>query len=213
MGVPEDEARHYEDQVRQGKILVTVRADNDNEADRASDIMEEQGAVDVEGTSRHDRVAESAPSATNVSEYERRDEGRLDRQDLRTTDTAPIPVTEEQLVVGKRAVEGGRVRVYGRVSEKPVEESVRLREERINVERRAVDRPVTDADRKDDVMIELTETREEPVVGKQERVVEEIVVGKTAEERTETVRDTVRRKDVEVEKTGSEPDERARGRR
>ena len=111
-------------------------------------------------------------------------------------------------MVGKTAVESGRVRVYGRVSEKPVEQSVRLRDERINVERRAVDRPVTDADRKDDVMIEVTEVREEPVVGKQERVVEEIVVGKTAEERTETVRDKVRRKDVEVERTGTDPDDR-----
>jgi Domain of unknown function (DUF2382) len=35
-----------------------------------------------------------------------------------------------------------------------------------------------DADRNDDVMIEVTEMREEPVVGKQEWVVEEIVVGK-----------------------------------
>jgi len=60
MGVPEDEARHYEEQVRQGKILVTVRADNDNEADRASDIMDVQGAVDIEGNTRHDSV-EAAP--------------------------------------------------------------------------------------------------------------------------------------------------------
>jgi stress response protein YsnF len=115
--------------------------------------------------------------------------------------------------VGKRAVESGRVRVYGRETEKPVEESVQLRDERVNVERRAVDRPVTEVDRKDEVVVEITEMREEPVVGKQERVVEEIVIGKTVQERTETVRDTVRRKDVEVERTGSEPDERAHGRR
>ena len=67
--------------------------------------------------------------------------------------------------MGKRAVESGRVRVYGRVTEKPVEESVQLRDERVNVERRAVDRPVTDVDRKDEVVVEITEMREEPVVG------------------------------------------------
>jgi len=250
MGVPEDEARHYEDQVRQGKSLVTVRADDDNEADRASDIMDVQGAVDIEGRTRHDSVeaapeyegarsrdmadvtdqrsftsstdslgrrdfvnAEPAPAMHQRSDYDRADERTVDRKDLRTNDTATIPVTEEQLVVGKRAVEAGRVRVYGRVSEKPVEQSVRLRDERVNVERRAVDRPVTDADRKDDVMIEITEMREEPVVGKQERVVEEIVVGKTAEERTETIRDKTRRKDVEVERTGETPDDRTHDRR
>jgi uncharacterized protein (TIGR02271 family) len=207
MGVPEEDARHYEDQVRQGKILVTVRADNDNEADRASEIMLVQGAVDVEEKNRHDSV-EAASEYHGERSRDTVDVSDFDRRDFRTHDTATIPVTEEQMVVGKTAVESGRVRVYGRVTEKPVEQTVRLRDERINVERRAVDRPVTDADRNDDVMIEVTEVREEPVVGKQERVVEEIVVGKTAEERTETVRDKVRRKDVEVERTGTGADDR-----
>lgn len=246
MGVPEEEARHYEDQVREGKVLVAVRADDDDEAERASNIMEVQGAVDVEG--RRDDSVEATPeylgarsrdtaevtdqkaaagkadissdrdfstakSARGESETADYDERTSDRENLRTVDTATIPVTEEQMVVDKRAVESGRVRVYGRVSETPVEESVQLRDERVNVEHRAVDRPVTDADRKDDVVIEVTEMREEPVVGKQERVVEEIVVGKTAEERTETVRDKVRRKDVEIERTGRAPEERRPSRR
>jgi uncharacterized protein (TIGR02271 family) len=250
MGVPEEDARHYEDQVRQGKSLVTVRADNDNEADRASNIMQVQGAVDVEGQSSHGNVEaaadyqggrslDSAESASRnamsasetrtdrdfrtsepaiagqvIPDKENRDEATgLNRKERDASDTASIPVTEERLVVGKRAVESGRVRVYGRVTEKPVEESVQLRNERVNVERRAVDRPATDVDRQDEVVVEITEMREEPVVGKQERVVEEIVIGKTVEERTETVRDTVRRKDVEVERTDTEPDERRDARR
>lgn len=124
-----------------------------------------------------------------------------DERNIAGDDTRTIPVTEEQLVVGKRAVQSGRVRIYGRETEKPVEDSVRLRSEHVNVERRSVDRPVSEADRSKEAVIEITEMKEEPVVGKQERVVEEIVVGKTAEEHTETVRDTVRRKDVEVERT------------
>ena len=67
---------------------------------------------------------------------------------------------------------------------------MQLREERVNVDRRAVDRALTDADRKDDVVIEVTEMREEPV-----------------EERTETVRDTVRRRDVEVERSDTHTDD------
>lgn len=51
------------------------------------------------------------------------------------------------------------------------------------------------------------------MVGKQERVVEEVVAGKTAEERTETVRDTVRRREVEVERTATEHDRTTSGRR
>ncbi len=76
-----------------------------------------------------------------------------------------------------------------------------MREEHVTVERRPVNRAVSDADVSafKEGTIEVTETAEEAVVAKQARVVEEVVVGKQVEERTETVRDTVRRTDVEVE--------------
>ena len=48
---------------------------------------------------------------------------------------ASIPVVEEELQVGKRAVKRGGVRVYSHVVEKPVEENIELREEHVNVER------------------------------------------------------------------------------
>jgi hypothetical protein len=91
------------------------------------------------------------------------------------------------------------------VEEHPVEEQVRLREEHVHVDRRPANRPATDQDfRAHDDVIEVTETAEEPVVGKTARVVEEVVVGKEVRERTETVRDSVRRSDVNVERLGSE---------
>ncbi|HEV2880312.1 MAG TPA: YsnF/AvaK domain-containing protein [Pyrinomonadaceae bacterium] len=111
-----------------------------------------------------------------------------------------IPVVEEELQVGKREVERGGVRVESRVEETPVAQEVQLREERVHVERRPVDRPVTNADEAfREGTIEVTERAEEAVVGKTARVVEEVVVGKQVEERTETVRDTLRRTDVEVQ--------------
>lgn len=113
-----------------------------------------------------------------------------------------VPVVEEQIRIGKRTVEGGGVRVHSRVKEVPVEESVRLREERVHVERRPADRPVTDADMRaiKEGDIEVTERSEEAVVAKSARVVEEVVVNKEVVERDETVRDSVRRTEVEVEK-------------
>jgi stress response protein YsnF len=95
--------------------------------------------------------------------------------DVRQADSATIPVKEEQLILGKRKVEGARVRIYGRVLEKPVEQSVQLHDERVVVERRPADRSVSDRDRDANTVTEIRETREEPVVGKQERVVEEVV--------------------------------------
>ncbi len=112
-----------------------------------------------------------------------------------------IPIVEERLTVGKREVNRGRVRVRSYVVETPVQEQVALRQEHVEVERRTVDRPVTGADEAlfRERTIEATESSEEAVVAKEARVVEEVVVRKEAEERVQTVQDTVRRTEVEVE--------------
>jgi len=119
----------------------------------------------------------------------------------RGTDEMRIPVIEEEARVGKRAVEGGGVEVTTHIEETPVNEQVTLHDERVTVDRRPVDRPVTDADlaAMRDETLEVTEHREEAVVDKQARVVGEVVINKDARERTENVQDTVRRTDVEVE--------------
>jgi uncharacterized protein (TIGR02271 family) len=113
-----------------------------------------------------------------------------------------IPVVEEEMRIGKREVRRGGVRVHSRVEERPVEEQLNLREERAVVERRPADRPASEADLSNafqESSIEVTERAEIPMVSKEARVVEEVVVGTEVNERTETVRDTVRRTDVEVE--------------
>ncbi len=126
-----------------------------------------------------------------------------------------LPVIEERIRVGKRQVERGGVRVQQHVTEKPVEETVTLREEHVSVERRPVDKPLgaVGPDAFKEGVIEVTETSEEAVVNKQARVVEEVVVGKDVTERAETVRDTVKRTDVEVEQLDANTDARHRNER
>lgn len=115
-------------------------------------------------------------------------------------DEEAIPVVRESLRVGKRDVNVGRVRVRSYVVEEPVREDVTLREERVEIERRPVDRALGASDAAFvDRTIEAEEHAEEAVVSKDARVVEEIALRKTAEERTETVSDTVRHTEVEVE--------------
>ncbi len=95
--------------------------------------------------------------------------------------------------------------------EAPVEQEVSLAEERVVVERR---RPVTDAatgETLTEVTIEVTETAEVPVVAKGVRVREEVVIRKERTERVTTVRDTVRRHEVEIER--SDVEERSARRR
>lgn len=115
-----------------------------------------------------------------------------------------IPIIEEQLVVGKRTVEKGGARIRQTMTEKPVEETVSLREENVTIERHKVDRPVdgtTDAFQEG--TFDVTTQAEVPVVSKQARVVEEVVIDKEMTERTETVRDTVKRTDVEIDEINS----------
>ena len=110
-----------------------------------------------------------------------------------------LQLAEEQLAVGKRLVNRGGTRVRRYVVETPVEESVSLHEEKVTLERHPVTdgRPVTDSF--SDRTIELTESAEEAVVSKTARVVEEVQLGKVATDRTETVRDTIRKEEVEIE--------------
>ncbi|MBL6081593.1 YsnF/AvaK domain-containing protein [Belnapia sp. T18] len=113
-----------------------------------------------------------------------------------------IPIVEESLRVGKRDVERGRVRVRSYVVETPVSEQVMLHKEHVDVQRRTVDRPVTGAEAVfQDRTIEATETAEEAVIAKEARVTGEVVIRKEASERTETVQDTVRRTEVDIDDT------------
>ena len=118
---------------------------------------------------------------------------------------AVIPIVEEELKVGKRAVQRGGVRIVQRVVETPVQETLNLRQEHLTVERHAVDQPATAADLEamKEGTLELRELAEEAVVSKTARVVEEVVIGKDVSETATTVSDTVRRTEVAVENLGA----------
>ena len=210
LGVPQDEAGYYAEGVRRGGALVVVRA-SDADAELAAAIMERRSVVDYEERSARWRESGWTGFAEGATPYTA-EEAELERaayraeagsaQGVREGGEQAVPVMEERLDVGKRAVERGRARIHTHVEERPVEASVRLRDERVHVERRRVDRPVTASeDAFKERTIEVSETDEEAVVEKEARVVEEVVVSKDAVEREETVRDTVRRTEVEVEDT------------
>ena len=118
-----------------------------------------------------------------------------------TGNPGAIPVVQEEIQIGKRRVLRGGVRVYSRVIEQPVEESIGLQEEHVRVERQKVDRPATASDLRQgqEQVFEVKEFTEEPVVSKQARVTEEVRVSKEAKQRTQTVSDKVRRTEVDVQ--------------
>ena len=215
IGVPQEHAEYYAEGVRRGGTLVTVDAPDDK-AQQAVDIMNGNGAVDIDTRAASYRSSgytgyneAAAPYAMEDITRERdtyrtANAPAMSSATMNTKSTAQgetvIPIVEEELAVGKRQVQSGGARIHTYVTETPVSQQVTLREERVTVDRRPVDRAVTDADNAfDEKSFNVTEMSEEAVVGKTSRVVEEVVVGKTATDRTETIRDTVRRTDVEVE--------------
>lgn len=84
-----------------------------------------------------------------------------------------------------------------------------VKEKRVEVERRAVDRPITGADDAfRERTVEMRETGEEAVVGKETVVTEEVSIKKDVGQRTEEVRDTVRHTEVDVERIAGDTRDR-----
>lgn len=194
-GVDENDAHSYAEGIRRGGALVTVRA-SETEVDRVLDILDDEGTVNFderENSWRSEGWTGAGTTGTTASAVASTS-NRADKV---------IPVVEEKLNIGKREVNRGRVRLHSRIVEQPVQEQVSLREERVKVERRPVSgnaqRGAVGGDAFKERTIEVEERGEEAVVSKEARVVEEVVVRKEADQRTETVSDTVRKTEVDVE--------------
>ncbi|MFL6350992.1 MAG: YsnF/AvaK domain-containing protein [Bryobacteraceae bacterium] len=198
----ESDRPYYENAVTSGHAVLSVDTHEEN-VDKAADILNRYSPLDVHREG--DRSSSSGTTTAGTSASSAAAKGT--RTTDRTTDQSrAVPVVEEELRVGKRAVLRGGVRVYSRVVEQPVEETVNLQEERVRVERQPVNRPVKESDFRtgQDEVIEVEEYAEEPVVSKEARVVEEVRVSKDASQRKQTIKDTVRRTEVNVENLGNE---------
>ena len=218
-----EQAGHYSEAVRRGSAVLTVTLADDSRVEQARSALASAGAVDIDKRTeswRQDGYAGFDPaSAPYKSEQILAERSRNQEQmnmakqpvnpnasntvrNSEVADGTVIPVIREELEVGKREVDLGTVRVVSRTETRPVEEQVQLREERAEIERRAIDRPATEADLKafEGGSIEIHETAERAAVSKTARVVEEVVVGTDAKTRTETISDQVRNTVVEVDK-------------
>jgi hypothetical protein len=193
--VSDREADVYQSHVRENRTIVSVRVVDERLHQRALDIMEELHPIDLDDQSQATLSSPTARSgAATVAEPRPTGTGsRGEREQV-------IPVVKEELSVGKRASERHyRVKTY--VIERPVQEQVMLRDERVEIEHR----PVSGAAARSSSMpqqreIDVVERHEEPVVEKRGRTTEEVVVRKEVTERPETVRGTVRETKVDVDK-------------
>lgn len=228
------EVMHYQEAVRRGGALLTVDVVDDTQMDTVRAVLEGAGAVDIDervtqwqstgytgyqgsslNTGAGARPYSTGDSVTSATASPDAIDATASTASTASTDfdtslasgnvadEKALPVVREELEVGKREVQTGAFRVYTRRTETPVSETVTLREEHASIDRQAVDRPATAADMQEG-MVEVRETAERPVVEKTARVVEEVVVSKQATERTETINETLRGTEVEVERIPGE---------
>jgi uncharacterized protein (TIGR02271 family) len=215
--MPEPDRYSYAEGLTRGGYLVTATDVPESFYQQALDILDRDGAIDLdeqehswrgEGWEGYRPAQVSGTASAGMSSasmgssmaqpYTETTGMGSDRLDTDHEET--IPVVEEELRLGKRDVSHGRVRVRSFVREIPVSQDVNLRNETVSIERRPVDRLASAADGLfKDRVIEAEERAEEPVVEKQARVVEEVGLRKDTDTRTETVSETVRKTEVEVE--------------
>lgn len=182
-GFEEEEARDLADAAEQGKTLLSALVSADK-ADQAASIMDgfESGEDEAVNPAKNGGSTES------------------------------VPIVEEQFTAGKKKFATGGVRVKTSVEERPVEETVSLRQERVDANERPADRELTDDEANaafEEKSLEVIGTAEEVEISKQARVVGEVVIEKTIEDREETVRDKVRKTNVEIEEVGTKPGKEA----
>ena len=180
-GFAEADARGFAGEAAGGKRLVAARVPEE-EVERAVAVME-----------RHEAARGGGREGSGGGET--------------------VQEVEEALSVGKRKVASGGVRVTTHVSERPVQRTVTLREERVEAGRKRADRVLSPEEAEaafEGRTVEVLGTSEEAVVRKEARVVGEVALGKRVEERKETVRDTVRRTEVEVEEVAPAASRKAR---
>ncbi|HYC33539.1 MAG TPA: YsnF/AvaK domain-containing protein [Gemmatimonadales bacterium] len=190
LGVPEEDARHFDQGLRSGGILVTVNA---------------AGRADEAGRILHSHGADLGPSA--VGRYE--DTGVQGTAGVGATgagsvdaDRQRLELREEELDVDKRRVQAGEVRVRKEVVTEQRNIEVPVSREEVVIERRPASgrETASDIDAGEEIRIPLMEDQVQ--VDKHTRVREELEVGKRRVDETRTVSDEVRREEARIDTAG-----------
>lgn len=205
-GVPSSDARQFAEAVRRGGNLVITELDDDSKADEVARYLDQQESVDL--SSRREKWRKTGYSGFNPNAdlYSREEVEKEKSRILGSGEEARMTSAREDVRVGKRDVDTGGLRVHKRVVEKPVDTEVHLRSEKAEIHREKVNKSLGrnsshgDDDVFRDETIEVREHSEEPVVQKETRIEEEIRIGTSVEEHTETIHETARETVIDIER-------------
>jgi uncharacterized protein (TIGR02271 family) len=189
LGVPEEDAQHFDRGIRAGGILVTVNAGA--RAQEAISILRSHEAdLGPSGISRYGEVTGAATTATTMN------------QDVDTTGRQRVELLEEELDIDKRQVQAGEVRVRKEVVTEQRQIEVPVSREEVVIERRPASGREADATIGSDEEIRIPLMEEQVEVDKHTRVREELEVGKRRVDETRTIRDNVRHEEATIDTQG-----------
>lgn len=205
--VDQDQADVYTRAMDKGGVVLTLRTEEEKLA-RAMTILHSHDSVEV--PSRMQSSVENGtrapgidPTAGKQFAGEINDRQAKPRRTSLTGDESEADIlrlAEEQVEVGKRLVSEGSTRVRRYTVTDTVSEDISLHEQHADIFRRSVNEPALAGDVDwSEKTVEVAETHEQPVINKTTHVKEEVVVRTEGSDRTETVNDTVRRQEVDID--------------
>ena len=200
MFMPDEDRHAYAEGINRGGYVLSVDVP-ESEHQRVVELLDTDHSVDLDERSGSWR-GEGWSGRNEAMDTSARQPAASDT----ATDGESIQVAEEQLKVGKRDVSHGRVKVRSYTVSEDVSADVTLESTHADIDRHKVDRTLTGADADkvfQDKEVVVEESAEEAVVSKEAHVVEEIDVHQDVERHTETVTDTVRRTEVDVDRDGT----------
>lgn len=186
LGVPEEDAQHFDRGLRSGGTLVTVNA-GDRAQEAIAILRTHQADLGPSGVARYGAMDTGAAAVAG------REVGGQERLEL----------LEEELDVQKRQVKAGEVRVRKEVVTESRQVEVPVSREELVIERRPAGGRKVDTPVGGDEEIRVPLMAEEVDVNKHTRVREELEVGKRRVDDTRTVRDDVRHEEAMIDTRGN----------
>ncbi len=208
MGLTHDETEEYRRQVETGKLVLYVDNDYNDTYEKHNQSYnqftgETENQYDRTGVDANQDHNEHPADVNRTQGYDHTSGANRAGVTGMNSDTEEerLRLHEERLNVDKEKVQTGEVNVSKHVVEDEQSIEVPVEREEVYVERRKVDQNTsgTDAfvDENDSIHVPLTEER--VVVSKEDVVSEEIVVGKRKVRDTDTVSETVRREEADID--------------
>jgi uncharacterized protein (TIGR02271 family) len=187
LGIPEKEAEYYESEFREGRVLVTVRADGRRA--EAMSILQRCGGYDMENPAMASR-------GTQDRQYAQAGSRTAD------TDQRTLEAREEQLRVSKRRVPTGDVDVHKEVRTEHKTIDVPVQKEEVVIQRRPTQRRAASGPVGSDEHVRVPVSEEQVSVEKEPVVTEEVTVGKRTTQRNERVGATTRKEEIRTDQRG-----------